>query len=163
MIKDTTLEPPKFTSLVTLEEWMEIFGLFLGTKVGANGWTFLSYLLRDDDAVQPIGPVAQGAAHSIENGSIIEDMIQRIPMDHNLVASDDAMVYSLLEEMLRGSKYHPSLAPFKRGTRVDGRDAWKALMAQYCGPAFWDGLFRESSQFLTTRTWEPNTTVDLKT
>ena len=62
-------------------------------------------------------------------------MIAFLSHDHSLFKEDNAKLYELIEEALRGSAMDPTIQPYKR--RKDGRKAWIALNQQHAGKDKW--------------------------
>ena len=62
-------------------------------------------------------------------------MIAYLSHDHSLFKEDNAKLFELLEEALRGSAMDPTIQPYKR--RKDGRKAWIALNQQHAGKDKW--------------------------
>ena len=62
-------------------------------------------------------------------------MVAYLSHDHGLFKLDNAKLYELLEEALRGSAMDPTIQPYKRWK--DGRKAWVALNQQHAGKDKW--------------------------
>ena len=100
--------------------------------------------------------------YSTEHGSVMEEMVQRYFHGHILFDTDSSAIYDLLDAATRGTKYHATIAPYKRGARKDGRVAYIAMNAQFCGPALWDKIFRDNMNTLMSRTWNGNSGIDIE-
>ena len=110
-------------------------------------------IVREEEAVaMPSPPLAQGQPFAAEYGSILEERNARIPFTHALSEMDNRKVFKDLQEATRGTQYAPALAPFKR--TQDGRGAFLALKAQFCGAALWDTKQKDCETALQTRTYD---------
>ena len=119
------------------------------------------YVIRDEAAVDPVAPpLAPNYAHSIEHGSIMQEMVHRFSHTHALFAYDNAKVFDDLELAIRNMKYASSIAPFKRAK--DGRGGFLALKAQHAGPAMWDAQQRNDFDFLLNRKFTNGGTITLE-
>jgi hypothetical protein len=98
--------------------------------------TPLAYVIRDKvdvvperrpalDTTSATDPLLPGCAYG-NGGSVLADLISRLSHNHPLYKTDNAKVYSFLEEATRGTAYSSTVKAFTR--RRDGRAAWKALM-----------------------------------
>ena len=85
-------------------------------------------------------------------------MVQYYSHVHTLYATENAAVYDVLDTALRDTNYHATITPFKR--RRDGRGAYLALEAQFCGPTLWDNMFRDNVAIIMTHTWNGNSNID---
>jgi hypothetical protein len=59
------------------------------------------------------------------HGSVKAEMVARLSHGHGLFRDDNAAVFDDIEEAVRGTKFHASIAPFRRAK--DGRGAYMAL------------------------------------
>ena len=103
----------------------------------------LSYMICENVEVpaEADDPLLQEKAHG-ESGSVIDEMIKRLSHDDPLYCSDNALVYSMLEESTRGKVYASTIKPFSRAK--DGRAAWLA-MSSHSGSNKWEQLYKERS------------------
>jgi len=109
----------------------------------------LEYVIRENvvpnrglPQLAPISP------HSIEHGSIEEEMIEFVPHSHPLFKNDSASVYYYLEEATRSTQYASSIKPYQHNK--NGRDAWLAIVRQYAGKDKWDKEIKLQDDFLHT-------------
>ena len=121
----------------------------------------LAYILRDQVEILPeslpagvtIGatdPLVPG--HSYGNGgSVFYDLIARLSHLHPLYSTDNAKVYSALEEATRGTAYSSTVKSFSR--RRDGRSAWLALVSSHAGNDKWESLQKENTRWLMNTKW----------
>ena len=66
-----------------------------------------------------------------DSGSVLDELILRISHDHPLFKTDNAAVYSMLDEASRGSVYASSVKTYSR--TKNGRDAWNAMVSSHAG------------------------------
>ena len=131
--------------------WIESFKDCLFRTFGVRK-TPLLYVVRDTVKVPPEAddPLANNKAFG-SSGSILDELIARLDHDHPLYKSDNAMVYSMLEETTRGTVYAPTIKPY--GRRKDGRAAWLSMISSHAGNDKWEQLQKEKSKFLMNTKW----------
>ena len=128
-----TLDVPVIGKDLSIVKWIEAYTSYASQYVGVRK-AFILYVIRDEGTVDPIAPpLAPNEPHSIEHGSIMQEMVRRFSHTHALFADDNAKVYDDLELATRGTKYAASIAPFKR--TKNGREGFKTLKAQHAGPS----------------------------
>ena len=92
----------------------------------------LAYVVRKEAVPDPQRPLLLvDKCYSNEHDSIKDEMIAYLSHDHSLFKEDNAKLFKLLEEALRGSAMDPTIQPYKR--RKDGRKAWNTLVEQHAG------------------------------
>ena len=87
-------------------------------------------------------------------------MIACLSHTHGLFRGDNASVFDDVEVATRGTKFAPTIAPFKR--RKDGRAAFLALKQQHAGPATWDKEVKQCQNFLLNQKWTGGTSFTLE-
>ena len=92
----------------------------------------------------------------------MEEMIHRYSHVNTLFATDSSAIYDLLDAAMRDTKYHATIATYKRRAHKDGRGAYIAMNAQFCGPALWDKIFRDNINTLMSSTWNGKSSIDLE-
>ena len=119
---------------VTLH-WFEGAKTFLSAFIGA--WNCpLAYVVRGNAIPDPQRPpLLVDKCYSDEHNLIKDELVASLSHDHGLVREDNAKVYKVLEEALRGSAMDPTIQLYKR--RKDGRKAWIALNQQHAGKDKW--------------------------
>ncbi len=65
--------------------------------------------------------------------------------------SDNATVYSMLEEATRGTVYASTIKPFSR--KKNGRGALLSMISSHAGTEKWEQLFKDRSKFLMNTKW----------
>ena len=121
-------------TVVTLR-WFEAAETFLSAFIDTRHCP-LAYVVRDKAVPDPQRPpLLIDQCYSEEHHSIKDEMIAFLTHDHSLYKEDNAKLYELLEEALRGSAMDATIQPYKR--RKDGRKAWIALNQQHAGKDKW--------------------------
>ena len=121
----------------------------------------LAYVIRDKVEVLPecrlvgddtteIDPLIPDCAFGL-GGSVLNDMIARLSHNHPLYKTDNAKVYSALEEATRSTAYSSTVKAFSR--RRDGRAAWKAIVSSHAGSDKWEILQKENTKWLLNTKW----------
>ena len=105
--------------------------------------------------------MAPGTPHSVEHGSIEEELKARASHTDSLYKEDNETVYYKMEEATRNTSYGASVKPFT--TEKNGRGAWYALTNQYCGKDKWEAEIQKHEQMLHTRIWKGQSNFPLET
>jgi hypothetical protein len=106
--------------------------------------------MPDDNPIGTIDPLLPGKPYG-NGGSVLNDLIARLSHDHPLYSTDNAKVYSALEEATRGTAYSSTVKAFSR--RRDGRSAWLALVSSHAGNDKWESLQKENTRWLMNTKW----------
>jgi hypothetical protein len=132
-------------------KWIESFKDCLFRTYGLRK-TPLLYVIRESVEVQAEAddPLILRKAYGA-SGSIIDELISQLGHNDPLFKSDNATVYSMLEEATRGTIYASTVKPHSR--RKDGRAAWLSMLASHAGDDKWEQLANERSTFLMNTKW----------
>jgi hypothetical protein len=132
-------------------KWIESFKNCLFRTYGIRK-TPLLYVVRENVAIPPEidDALIPGKAYG-NSGSIVDELISRLDHDDPLYKSDNASVYSMLEEATRGTVYASTVKPY--GRRKDGRSAWNSMVSSHAGNDKWEQLQNERSKFLMNTKW----------
>lgn len=103
-----------------------------------------------NDTDSPIDPLKDNCSYG-NSGSVLDDLITRLSHNHPLFKTDNAKVYSALEEATRSTVYSSTVKPFSR--KRDGRAAWKALINSHAGSDKWEILQKENNHWLMMTKW----------
>ncbi len=152
-------EVPKITKALPVIKWTEAFRDYLHRTIGVRTIP-LAYVIRPDDNVLAIGTIAAGTPHSVEHGSIEDELIARASHTSPLYREDNSAVYYKLEEATRATSYAASIKPYQR--TKNGRGAWLALSNQYAGKDKWEAEINRHEQLLHTRIWKGQSNFPLE-
>ena len=143
-------------------KWCESFEHYLANTFGVRNIP-LSYVVREKVDVDPeaeVGGVADldvtydplqpNKSHG-SSGSVLDDLIKRSGHNHALFKTDNATVYSLIEQAARSSPYLSTIKPFE--TRKNGCAAWNALLTSHVGKDQWEKIQKENSRWLMQSEW----------
>ena len=153
-------ETPKITKGLNIMRWSESFKDVLRQCFGVRRIPLI-YVARDMVAVPAVVPVlAAGQPHSVEAGSVEEELIARASHTHPLFREDNSLVYFKLEAATRGTSYAASIKPFQRFR--NGRGALEALLSQFAGDDKWDAEIKKQESLLHTRIWKGQSNYGLE-
>lgn len=132
-------------------KWMESFRDAMSRLYGVRH-TPVSYVIRDDALVTPEvdDPLLPGESFGA-SGSVLEELIARLNHTDPLFRTDNATVYSALDEATRGTIYAPTIKPFAR--LRNGRGAWLAIIASNAGNDKWEQVKKDKLNFLMNVKW----------
>ena len=160
MSKETPPDVPCITKNNPPLKWTDTFMDYCNNTFGVRKAP-LSYVIRDSVKVTPetrpigdtttkIDPLLAGKAHG-SSGSVLEDLKLRLSHTHPLFKTDNAKVFSALEEATRNTVYSSTVRAFAR--RRDGRGAWKAIVSNHAGADKWELLHKENMKWLLNTKW----------
>ena len=160
MSKDSSQDVPCITKTNPPLRWTDTFMDYCLNTYGVRKAP-LAYIIRDNvevpyetrpalDTTTTIDPLLDGCAYGI-SGSVMNDLIARLSHTHPLYKTDNAKVYSALEEATRSTAYSSTVKAFSR--RRDGRAAWKALVSSHAGADKWELLQKENTKWLLNTKW----------
>jgi hypothetical protein len=153
-------ETPKIAKGLNIMHWSESFKDVLRQCFGVRSIPLI-YVTRDNEAVPAaIPPLAAGQPHSVEAGSVEEELIARASHNHPLFREDNGLVYFKLEAATRGTAYAASIKPFQRDR--NGRGALEALLTQFAGTDKWDAEIKKQEILLHTRVWKGQSNYGLE-
>jgi hypothetical protein len=140
-------ETPKIAKGLNIMRWSESFKDVLRQCFGVRSIPLI-YVTRDDVAVPvAVPPLAAGQPHSVEAGSVEEELIARASHNHPLFREDNGLVYFKLEAATRGR---------------NGRGALEALLTQFAGTDKWDAEIKRQESLLHTRVWKGQSNYGLE-
>ena len=151
---DTSI--PKITKTLPVYNWIQSLNNYLNRRVGVRN-AGLSYVVREVAAVSVIVPArALDEPHSEEYGSIEGDQTHRLSHTHALFKVNNAEVFDIIEQGVRGSDIAPTIALYRK--RRDGRGALKAIIDQHAGVRVWDDMVRSAKEVMGgSRKWTGTT------
>ena len=132
-------------------KWIESFRDCLFRTYGLRK-TPLLYVIREDvvPPAEVVDPLVDKKAYG-SSGSIIDELIARLTHADPLFKSDNASVYSMMEEATRGTVYASTVKPYSR--KKDGRNAWKSMVSSHAGTDKWEQLQKDRSKFMMNTKW----------
>ena len=145
--------------------WAPIFLDCMDSTFGAKGP--LRYVLRDDAAVPPEAedplepfvpaannnPSVPGAYFGV-SGSLMEELVARLPHTGPIYRNDNATVYQKIEEAARGTSCESTIKAFSR--RKDGRGVFQALIANHAGDVKYRTIAKKRQNLLQNIKWTGN-------
>ena len=158
--KNSTLNSvPKLNKSTTVPRWMDSIRLHLRLVYGGRDSNLL-YLIREDDAVPAPAPTtAAGLPHTADGGSVEGDLEMRLSHVHPLFDDDNAKLYQIIEEAIRGSAFEASIKPFE--TTQNGHAAFKALTSQHAGKAKYRVMLKQAKDYVQNMKWDGTTNYTL--
>lgn len=152
--KEDEPKVPIVTKGLQITKWTDTFNDFCWKVIGARNIP-LAYVIRDRVDVEPNPPpLSPGKSYSASSGSVEAELVERASHDHALYRSDNAKIYSFIEEAVRSSQYNASIKPFQRAK--DGRGAYKALVSQHAGKDKWEAELKVQEDRVMNRVWKGN-------
>jgi hypothetical protein len=153
-------EVPKISKTLPVMKWTESFPDFLRQVIGVRTIPLI-YVIRSVDTPPAAAPViAPNQPHSMEHGSVEQELIALAKHTHPLYRDDNSQVYFYLEEATRSTVYSASIKPFQRSR--DGRGAWLALIGQYAGVDKWEAEIKKQEQLIHTSKWKGQSNFSLE-
>ena len=160
MAETSASDVPRITKNNPPLQWTDTFKDYCLNTFGVRKAP-LAYVIRDTADVLPealapgvtVGesdPLVAGKAYG-NGGSVFYDLVSRLSHTHPLFSTDNAKVYSALEEATRGTAYGSTVKAFSR--RRDGRAAWLALVSSHAGSDKWESLQKENTRWLMNTKW----------
>ncbi len=101
-----------------------------------------------------------GDPHSVETGSIEQDLTAPMTHNHPLYKVDNGLVFDTIKIAVRGHDVAATIAPFRCAR--DGRGALLALKSQHAVKAIYDQLVKEAENVLKNRQWSGTTSITLQ-
>lgn len=130
--------------------WAPIFEDYLSRCFGSKGP--LRYVVREDEAVPAeVNDPLDANSYFGASGSLIEELISRLPHTGPTFRNDNATVYMKIEEAARGTKVESTIKSFAR--RKDGRGAYLALVANHAGTTKYRSIMKKRMNFLQNIKW----------
>lgn len=151
MSKEDKPDVPALSKHVTPIKWVESFKDCLFRTYGVRVCPLL-YVIRESIAVTPEvdDPLETGKSYG-SSGSVLDELISRLSHTDPLFKSDNAMVYSMLEEATRSTIYAPTVKPFAR--TKNGRAAYLAMISSHAGQDKWEKMQKDKTKFLMNTKW----------
>ena len=134
-----------------ITHWAPSFRRALSGHYGTHGP--LSYVLRDESAVpaevdDPLGAIGYC---SDENGSLINELVARLPHSGPIFKNDNESVFMKIEEAVRGTSVESTIKSFSRAK--DGRGAYLALISNHAGETKYRAIAKKCTNLLQNIKW----------
>ena len=151
LTKEDSPDVPILSKNLTPIKWIESFKDYLGRSFGVRNAP-LSHVIREDENVpaEATDPLVAGSAFG-ESGSVIDELVNRLDHAHPLFKTDNASVYSKLDEATRGTIFGATIKP--HANRKNGRAAWLSLISSHAGEDKWEKEHKVKLAFLMNQTW----------
>ena len=95
-------------------------------------------------------PLQLGCSYG-QSDSVLEEMIPRLDHVNTIFMSDNASIYSMMEEAAQGNVYAPTIKPYTQNK--NGRAAWKAMVSYHADQDKWEQLQKEKLNFMIQTKW----------
>jgi hypothetical protein len=153
-------DTPKTAKGLNIMRWSESFKDVLRQCFGVRSIPLI-YVTRENEVVPvAISQLAAGQPHSVEAGSVEEELIAWASHNHPLFREDNGLVYFKLEAATRGTLYAASIKPFQRAR--NGRGALEALLTLFVGDDKRDAEIKKQESLLHTRVWKGQSNYGLE-
>ena len=131
-------------------KWVPIFLDCLSRTFGSKGP--LAYVVRDDVAVptEDDDPLEANSYYGA-SGSLLDELIARLPHTGAIYKNDNATVYMLVEKAARGTSVESTVKAFSR--RKDGRNAFLALISNHAGDTKYRSIQKKRMHLLQNIKW----------
>ena len=160
MSEETPADVPCITKNNPPLKWTDTFKDWSMNTFGVRNAP-LAYVIRDNVDVLPevrpandtttkIDPLLDSKPHGA-SGSVLGDLVSRLSHTHPLYKTDNAKVYTALEEATRSTTYSSTVKAFSRSR--DGRGAWFAVISNHAGNDKWELLQKENTKWLMNTKW----------
>ena len=134
-----------------ITHWAPTFQRALSSCYGSHGP--LSYVLREHTAVPPEANDPLGAIGycSDANGSLISELIARLPHAGPIYKNDNEKVFMKIEDAVRGTSVESTIKSFARAK--DGRGAYFALITNHAGETKYRSIAKKCTNLLQNIKW----------
>ena len=131
-------------------KWAPVFLDVMSRNFGVKGP--LAYVLRTNVAVpdQVADPLPQHS-HFGASGSLLQELIDRLPHGDALYRSDNKTVYMHIEKACRGTSVASTVKTFSR--QQDGRSAYLALIDHHAGDSKYRTILKSKMNLLQNIKW----------
>ena len=132
-------------------KWVPLFKDVMSRTFGVKGP--LMYVLRDVAAVpdDDDDPLADGAYYGAAAGSLLEELVRRLPHTGPTYRDDNKTVYMAIATAVAGTSVETTIKSFSRAK--DGRAAFLALIANHAGDIKYRSIVKSRMNMLTNVKW----------
>ena len=131
-------------------KWVPIFEDTLSRTFGSKGP--LIYVLREDAAVpSEADDPLQARAHYGSSGSLMEELIKRLPHTGSIYKDDNKTVFMMISKAVTGTLVESTIKSFSR--QKDGRGAFQALVSNHAGETKYRSVAKSRLNLLQNVKW----------
>jgi len=131
-------------------KWMPLFEDALSRTFGSKGP--LIYVLRENvDVPTEIDDPLDANCHYGQSGSMIEELILRLPHSGPIFKDDNKTVFLMISKAVAGTSVESTIKSFSRSK--DGRGAYKALVANHAGDEKYRAIVKARMNLLQNIKW----------
>ena len=117
----------------------------------------LLYVIRDLEIVPSATPLAMDQPHSVEHGTLVDELITRTSHSHPLFRYRE--VCDLLETSRHVTNYSATMVQFRKAQ--DGRSAYVSLVSQHDGDDVWQETISGADDYLKNGTLSGTNSIPL--
>jgi len=132
-------------------KWVPLFEDALSRTFGSKGP--LSYVIRETVDVPPEAddPLQADKHHSEVNGSMMEELNQRLPHTGSIFKDDNKTVFMMIAKAVAGTSVESTIKSFSR--TKNGRKAFEALIANHAGDTKYRSIVKARNNLLQNIKW----------
>jgi len=131
-------------------KWIPLFEDALSRTFGPRGP--LIYVLRENPAVPAeIDDPLDADAHYGQSGSMLEELILRLPHSGPIFKDDNKTVFMMISKAVAGTSVESTIKSFSR--QKDGRAAYLALVANHAGDEKYRAIVKARMNLLQNIKW----------
>ena len=131
-------------------KWVPLFEDALSRTFGSKGP--LIYVLREDAAVpSEADDPLEAQAHYGSSGSMIEELIKRLPHTGSIFKDDNKTVFMMISKAVTGISVESTIKSFSR--QKDGRGAFQALISNHAGETKYCSVAKSWMNLLQNIKW----------
>lgn len=130
--------------------WIPLFEDALSRSFGSKGP--LIYVLRENATVESeADDPLEDNAHYGKSGSMLEELIQRLPHSGPIFRDDNKTVFMLISKAVAGTSVESTIKSFSR--QKNGRGAYLALIANHAGDTKYRAIVKARMNLLQNIKW----------
>ena len=129
---------------------LDLLPTHLRERLGAKK-VALEYVIREDEQPAPLQALATNRVTSGNYGSLMDELVSRVPHDGSEFTEDNAKVYQVIQDMVAGSSHESSIKAHRRAR--DGRSAYYSLFQHNLGSSKWDRIIEDCETYLLRHEW----------
>lgn len=132
-------------------KWVPLFEDAMSRTFGSKGP--LKYVLRETADVpdEEDDPLANNSYYSEEAGSLLEELVARLPHTGPTYRDDNKTVFMAIAKAVAGTSVESTIKSFSRSK--DGRGAFQALISNHAGDIKYRSIVKSRMNLLTNIKW----------